>query len=93
MKCTIGADPEVMLEKDGKFYNFKDIIAPLNEHVLTVNLKAWNIKQKELWSDMENKGLVKKNDYATFIKFAKHFDEFYKKNNRFPSLKEIEKNV
>lgn len=82
-----------LFKKDGRFYTYKEIITQLKEHVLTVNLKTWNVKQKELWSSMENKGLVKKNDYVTFMKFAKHFDEFYRKNNRFPSLKEIEKNV
>lgn len=70
-----------------------EFIQTINEHVNSVSLQKWNLKQANLWNDLIQDKEVEKNDVTTFIEFAKFFDLYYKKNKKFPTKKIIEKEV
>ena len=64
----------------------------LNEYSFDVPLMKWNLLQKNLWMSLVDKGEVKDvNDVDKFMKFRAFFDEYYKKNHKFPTVKEAEK--
>lgn len=66
-----------------KFHNV------LKEYVLNIPLKVWNEKQKVLWYQVIQKENLDKNDWQKFRKFAELFDNFYKKNKKFPKVNDI----
>ncbi len=62
----------------------------LVEYSSDISLEKWNKIQKYDWLKLVDAGLVEQNNTKTFIKFAKFFDSYYKKNKSFPSMKEVE---
>ena len=63
------------------------------EHTSNITLSDWNIAQKKLWLRLEELGLVHKNDYNVFLKFAAFFDNFHKEHNKFPDPKDVKKGI
>jgi hypothetical protein len=63
----------------------------LKEYSPDIPLKKWNNAQRDTWKKLVNKGEVGENDMNSFTRFAKFFDNYYKKNKHFPSIKEVER--
>jgi hypothetical protein len=60
-----------------------------NEYDNKISLKAWNKVQQDIWLQLSNMSYVVRNDFTTFSLFAKYFDAYYHRNNKFPSVWDV----
>lgn len=55
------------------------------------NLGEWNREQYKLWMQLVKQGYVNKNDPNMFGRFGAFFYDFFRKNNKLPTLQDVSK--
>jgi len=53
------------------------------------DLAEWNRIQYSLWLKLVNAGIFDEKDIKSFVKFAAFFYDYFKNNNKVPSVREV----